>query len=147
MLPFHLKALVIAALAGLVTRLVLGGFFETFLVVLLALLIAVAIGFARRKATAYTITDRRLNVRRGLISREIQETRLDRIGNVSYRQGPLQRLLRIGDIDFETSSSDNGYNFVFAGVADPASVVHKWPQKRSRPPTGKDNEGAGRDQT
>jgi uncharacterized membrane protein YdbT with pleckstrin-like domain len=56
------------------------------------------------------------------ISREIQETRLERVQNVNYRQSVYQRLMQIGDVDFDTAATDD-YNFVFAGVADPGDVV------------------------
>ena len=82
------------------------------------------IGFVKRVATTYTITNRRLNIKRGIISREIQETRLERVQNVNYRQSVYQRLMQIGDVDFDTAATDD-YNFVFAGVADPAEVVHR----------------------
>ena len=82
------------------------------------------IGFVRRVATTYTITDRRLNIKRGIASREIQETRLERVQNVNYRQSVYQRLMQIGDVDFDTAATDD-YNFVFVGVADP---------ERRRPP-------------
>ena len=32
-------------------------------------------------------------------------------------------MLQIGDVDFDTAAGDD-YNFVFAGVAEPADVVH-----------------------
>ena len=82
------------------------------------------IGFVKRVATTYTITDRRLNIRRGIVSREVQETRLERVQNVNYRQSVYQRLMQIGDVDFDTAAGDD-YNFVFAGVADPGDVVHQ----------------------
>jgi uncharacterized membrane protein YdbT with pleckstrin-like domain len=75
-------------------------------------------------ATTYTITNRRLNIKRGIISREIQETRLERVQNVNYRQSVYQRIMQIGDVDFDTAATDD-YNFVFAGVADPSEVVHR----------------------
>ena len=74
-------------------------------------------------ATRYTITNRRLNIKRGIVSREVQETRLERVQNVNYSQSVFQRLLQVGDVDFDTAAGDD-YNFVFAGVADPADVVH-----------------------
>jgi uncharacterized membrane protein YdbT with pleckstrin-like domain len=74
-------------------------------------------------ATTYTITNRRLNIKRGIVSREIQETRLERVQNVNYRQSVYQRLMQIGDVDFDTAATDD-YNFVFVGVANPAEVVH-----------------------
>ena len=82
------------------------------------------IGFVKRVATTYTITDRRLNIKRGIVSREIQETRLERVQNVNYSQCVYQRLMQIGDVDFDTAAGDD-YNFVFYGVARP---------RRRRPP-------------
>ncbi len=78
----------------------------------------VLIGFIKRVATTYTITDRRLNIKRGIVSREVQETRLERVQNVNYKQSVYQRLMQIGDVDFDTAAGDD-YNFVFYGVADP----------------------------
>ena len=46
----------------------------------------------------------------------------------------LQRLLQIGDVDFDTAAGDD-YNFVFSGVADPAEVVHMVDQATHRPGT------------
>ena len=87
-------------------------------------MITVLVGFLKRVATTYTITDRRLNIKRGIISREIQETRLERVQNVNYSSRVYQRMMQIGDVDFDTAASDD-YNFVFAGVADPEEVVHQ----------------------
>ncbi|MBK5111750.1 MAG: PH domain-containing protein, partial [Thermoleophilia bacterium] len=76
-----------------------------------------------RMATTYTITDRRLNIKRGIFARDIQETRLERVQNVSYSQTVFQRILQVGDVDFDTASSDSENEFVFNGVADPQNVV------------------------
>lgn len=123
-LGFYLKGIVVAAIAGLLTELLASGSAAVFLVVLVVLALTLLIGFARRAATTYTITSRRLNIRRGVVSREIQETRLERVQNVSCRQSLYQRLMRIGDVDFDTAASDD-YNFVFAGVSNPDEVVHR----------------------
>ena len=129
-LAFYLKGLLLAAVLGVIvalaTRLIDDDVNEglVFIVVLVAIALTVLIGFIKRVATTYTITDRRLNIKRGLISREIQETRLERVQNVNYRQSALQRMLGVGDVDFDTAAGDD-YNFVFNGVADPADVVHR----------------------
>ena len=125
MLDFYIKGIIAAALLGLALQLIFGNSGTTFLVILVAVAATVVIGFVRRMATTYTITDRRLNIKRGIIAREIQETRLERVQNVNYRQGVFQRLMQIGDVDFDTASTGDDYNFVFAGVADPADVVHR----------------------
>ena len=121
-LGFYLKGALVAIVLGFIANLIDGGA-TTFVVVLVILALTVLIGFVKRVATTYTITDRRLNIKRGIISREIQETRLERVQNVNYRQSVYQRLMQIGDVDFDTAATDD-YNFVFVGVADPGDVVH-----------------------
>jgi len=123
-LGFYLKGVLIAALAGVVFKLFGAGSGSVFLVVLAIIALTVLIGFLKRVATTYTITDRRLNIRRGIVSREVQETRLERVQNVNYQQSIYQRLMQIGDVDFDTAAGDD-YNFVFYGVADPGDVVHR----------------------
>jgi len=123
-LGFYLKGIVVAAIAGVVAKLFGAGSGTVFLVVLVIIGLTVLIGFVKRVATTYTITDRRLNIKRGIVSREVQETRLERVQNVNYRQSVYQRIMQIGDVDFDTAATDD-YNFIFAGVADPADVVHQ----------------------
>jgi uncharacterized membrane protein YdbT with pleckstrin-like domain len=122
-LGFYLKGALVAVVLGFVADLVWGGG-ATFAVVLAVLALTVLVGFVKRVATTYTITNRRLNIKRGILSKEVQETRLERVQNVNYRQSVYQRLMQIGDVDFDTAASDD-YNFVFAGVAGPGDVVHK----------------------
>jgi uncharacterized membrane protein YdbT with pleckstrin-like domain len=121
-LGFYLKGLLIAVILGIIAKLVASDG-TAFLVILVVLALTVLIGFVKRVATTYTITDRRLNIKRGIVSKEVQETRLERVQNVNYRQSVYQRLMQIGDVDFDTAASDD-YNFVFVGVADPSGVVH-----------------------
>jgi uncharacterized membrane protein YdbT with pleckstrin-like domain len=123
-LGFYLKGILVAAIAGVIAKLFGAGSGTVFLVVLVVIGLTVAIGFVKRVATTYTITDRRLNIKRGIVSREVQETRLERVQNVNYRQSVYQRLVQIGDVDFDTAATDD-YNFIFAGVADPGDVVHR----------------------
>jgi len=49
---------------------------------------------------------------------------LERVQNVNYRQSVYQRIVQIGDVDFDTAASDD-YNFVFSGVGDPGEVVER----------------------
>lgn len=120
-LGFYLKGALVAVILGVIANLVDGGA-SAFVVILVVLALTVVIGFVKRVATTYTITDRRLNIKRGIVSKEVQETRLERVQNVNYRQSVYQRLMQIGDVDFDTAASDD-YNFVFAGVANPGEVV------------------------
>ncbi len=120
-LGFYLKGVLVAVILGVIAKLVKDDG-TAFLVILVVLAVTVLAGFVKRVATTYTITDRRLNIKRGIISKEVQETRLERVQNVNYRQSVYQRLMQIGDVDFDTAASDD-YNFVFSGVANPGEVV------------------------
>src|SRR5258708_1568592 len=119
-LAFYFKGLLIAIVAGVIAK-IASGTSAVFPVVLVILALTVLVGFIKRVATTYRITDRRLNIKRGIVSREVQETRLERVQNVNYRQSVYQRMMQIGDVDFDTAATDD-YNFVFAGVADPSEV-------------------------
>ncbi len=139
-LGFYLKGILVAAILGVIVKLFGASSSTVFLIVLVVIGLTVLIGFVKRVATTYTITDRRLNIRRGIVSREVQETRLERVQNVNYRQSVYQRLMQIGDVDFDTAAGDD-YNFIFAGVADPGDVVHRVDQATGASAAG--SEGLG----
>ena len=128
-LDFYIKGILVTAVVCLLVAVgtnIFGDETETGLVSIIALVgvaLTILIGFIKRVATSYTITNRRLHIKRGIVSRTIQETRLERVQNVNYQQSVLQRVLQIGNVDFDTAAGDD-YNFVFAGVSDPADVVH-----------------------
>ncbi|HTR74604.1 MAG TPA: PH domain-containing protein [Solirubrobacterales bacterium] len=120
---FYLKGIVIAIILGVIAKLV-SSTGAVFGVIIVVLGLTLLIGFFKRWSTTYTITTRRLNIKRGIISREIQETRLERVQNVNYSQSAYQRIMQIGDVDFDTAASGD-YDFIFYGVADPGDVVHR----------------------
>lgn len=122
-LAFYLKGLLIGLIVAVIAKLLGEGFVSVFIIILAALGIAVLLGFVKRMATVYTITNRRLNIKRGIFARDIQETRLERVQNVNYGQTVFQRMLRVGDVDFDTAASDSDNLFVFNGVANPEEVV------------------------
>ena len=121
-LGFYLKGLAIAIVLGIIAKLV-SSTTSVFVVVLVVLALTLLAGFLKRWATTYTITSRRLNIKRGIVSREIQETRLERVQDVNYSQSVYQRIMQIGDVDFNTAASGGDYDFIFYGVADPGDVV------------------------
>jgi uncharacterized membrane protein YdbT with pleckstrin-like domain len=123
-LDFYLKGLLVTAVICLAVKLITDEAGTTTVVAVVGVAATILIGFIKRVATSYTITDHRLHIKRGIVSRDIQETRLERVQNVNYQQGVFQRVLQIGDVDFDTAAGDD-YNFIFAGVADPADVVHQ----------------------
>ena len=128
-LDFYIKGILLTAAICLLVALgtnIFGDETESGLVSIIALVgvaLTILIGFIKRVATSYTITNRRLHIKRGIVSRTIQETRLERVQNVNYQQSVIQRMLQIGNVDFDTAAGDD-YNFVFSGVSDPADVVH-----------------------
>ena len=79
-------------------------------------------GFLKRMATVYTITNQRLRIKRGILSNAVQQTRIDRVQNVNTDQSVLQRVLRVGTVDFDTAGTDDS-DFTFAGVSSPSKVV------------------------
>ena len=129
-IAFYIKGLFLVVLACFAVALVTSianDKVDSGLVILIAVLgtgVVVLAGFIKRITTSYTITNRRLHIKRGIVSRDIQETRLERVQNVNYNQSILQRILQVGDVDFDTAAGDD-YNFIFAGVADPDEVVER----------------------
>jgi uncharacterized membrane protein YdbT with pleckstrin-like domain len=118
-----LVVLVIAAVVALITAIgdgVEGGAVGGVVVVGFALVVLV--GFVRRIATVYTITNQRLRIKRGILSKKVQQTRIDRVQNVNTDQSVLDRILRVGTVDFDTAGTDDS-DFTFDGVSSPARVV------------------------
>jgi uncharacterized membrane protein YdbT with pleckstrin-like domain len=121
-LGFYLKGAAVGAAAGVLAALLNDGAGLGVVVFVIVLAVTILVGFIRRVATIYTITDRRLNIKVGIIARKVQETRLQRVQNVNFNQGVYERLMQIGDVEFTTAGSDES-NFVFAGVGQPEEVV------------------------
>lgn len=84
--------------------------------------VSVLSGLLQRLSTRFVITDQRLYIKRGVLSRFEQQTRLERVQDVSTVQSPLMRLLQIGTVNFDTASNEND-KFRFEGVEDPQDVV------------------------
>jgi uncharacterized membrane protein YdbT with pleckstrin-like domain len=119
-----LVAVLLGALAGVISAIAsgkvsVGWVVAAVLVVFVMMLIA---GLIKRIQTTYTITNRRLTIDTGLLSRELHETRLERVQNVNSRQSMLERMLRVGTVDFDTAAGAE-YDFKFRGVAEPHQIV------------------------
>lgn len=120
---FYLAGIGIAIGIGIVVKLVE----STGVALLIAgaiVAITVIAGLIKRIATVYTISDRRLNIKHGIVARKVQETRLQRVQNVNFTQSVYERIMQIGDVDFDTAGTDDS-GFVFAGVAQPEQVVER----------------------
>lgn len=126
-LGFYLQGLLFMALAAGVAALVtvIGNGFAAGTVVLVAIaafVVVLFVGFVKRVATTYTITNQRLHIRRGIVARKIQQTRIERVQNVNINQSVIDRLLQVGKVDFDTAGTDDS-DFTFAGVSQPEEVM------------------------
>jgi uncharacterized membrane protein YdbT with pleckstrin-like domain len=111
-------ALVVAVIVVLVTSVVTGALVGA------ALLAGVLLyGLVKRMATVYMVSTQRLYIRRGILSKRVQQTRIDRVQNVNTDQSFLERILQVGTVDFDTAGSDDS-EFRFVGIADPGEVVN-----------------------
>jgi uncharacterized membrane protein YdbT with pleckstrin-like domain len=111
-------AVAIAVVVGLLTSVAIG-------LLTAAALVAAVLGFGllKRTATTYLVSTQRLYIRRGMLNRHVQQTRIDRVQNVNTEQSLRERLLRVGTVDFDTAGTDDS-EFRFVGIAEPGGVVN-----------------------
>ena len=113
----HVKALllpavaliVLAAVAGFLSSFPTGGARPLLLVVIwalaaLAALRVVVVPFLRWLSTTYTLTDRRLITRTGIVSRRGHDIPLSRVVDVVYEHGLVDRLLGCGTLVISDAS-------------------------------------------
>ena len=109
--------IVVAVIVALITSVGIG------VIVGVVLLAAVlVIGFVRRMTTTYMVSNQRLYIRRGLLAKRVQQTRVDRVQNINTQQRLRDRLLRVGTVDFDTAGTDDS-EFRFVGIANPGGVA------------------------
>lgn len=95
------------------------------LISILLVVLVVAFDVVRRYATFYAVTNQRLRVRRGILARNEQTARFDRVQNVDISQSLMDRVMHVGTVDFDTAGSgEESSNFRFEGIADPQALVH-----------------------
>lgn len=93
------------------------------LITLIGVGLAIGLAWIIRLGTYYTVTDRRLIVRHGILSRRERSASLERIQNVNTEQGVVARALNFGDIQFDTAGSEHGdADLTLYGVNDPHSL-------------------------
>ena len=112
-----LAALAVAVVVALAAAIAIGVAVGAALVALVLI-----VGFIKRMATRYMVSTQRLYIRRGILSRRVQQTRIDRVQNVNTDQSLLERILHVGTVDFDTAGSEDS-DFSFVGIADPGGVV------------------------
>uniref|UniRef100_A0A6J5ZZA2 Unannotated protein n=1 Tax=freshwater metagenome TaxID=449393 RepID=A0A6J5ZZA2_9ZZZZ len=118
---FYLGGLAIAFAVGLLWWLVASHFWA---VVVFAAIVGatIVVGLVKRVFVTYTITSDRLSIQRGVLAKRVEQTRIDRVQNVSTSQSALDRIFRVGTVDFDTAGSDSA-NLRFDGVDDPPAVA------------------------
>jgi uncharacterized membrane protein YdbT with pleckstrin-like domain len=117
-------AVAAGAVAGVITAIAAGHVEVGWIVVAVAavfVLLAI-IGQIRRIQTTYAITNQRLTIETGIVSRRMRQTRLERVQNVNTSQSLAERVLHIGTVDFDTAGEAD-YDFSFRGVGDPRGIV------------------------
>ena len=117
-LSFYLGGVAGAAVVGVIVGL-LSGFVLGVIVAAALLGLVIVFGLVKRMSTVST---QRLYIRRGLLSKREQQTRIDRVQNVNTEQSLRDRVLRVGTVDFDTAGSDDS-EFRFVGIANPGEVV------------------------
>ena len=122
LISFYALGIGLAALVVVVLGLLVGSWGAAVAVAAVIAGLTLVIGYLRRVSTKYLITTQRLRISRGIVSKKVQETRLERVQNVNYQQGVLDRLLGVGTVDFDTAGSDDS-EFRFAWVNEPEQVV------------------------
>jgi uncharacterized membrane protein YdbT with pleckstrin-like domain len=121
LLSFYVTAVVGAVAVAVLVGLVIGtGAGVVAGVVLVAAVLVV--GFVKRMATVYLVTSQRLHIRRGILARRAQQTRINRIQNVNTEQTVIDRIVRVGTVDFDTAGTDDS-EFRFVRIASPGVVV------------------------
>jgi uncharacterized membrane protein YdbT with pleckstrin-like domain len=121
LLSFYLGGVVGAAVIAVVVAL-LASVLVGVLVAVAVLALVLLLGFVKRMATTYMVSSQRLYIRRGILSKHLQQTRIDRVQNVNADQRLRDRILRVGTVDFDTAGTDDS-DFRFVGIASPGEVV------------------------
>jgi uncharacterized membrane protein YdbT with pleckstrin-like domain len=121
LLSFYIGGIVVAVVIGVVVALI-AGTWTGVLVGAVVVGLLLVFGFVKRMSTTYLVSTQRLYIRRGLLAKRMQQTRIDRVQNVNTAQSLRERLLRVGTIDFDTAGTDDS-EFRFVGIANPSTVV------------------------
>jgi uncharacterized membrane protein YdbT with pleckstrin-like domain len=127
MLSFHVKWFAITLVAfGLLLLVRTIGVDLSYPVIVVVLIAGIGVtilsGWLQRFFTQYTITTKRLTIRSGILSKTESSTNVDRIQNITVKQSPVDRIMKVGSIDFDTAGDNAGDRFSFIGVNDPQDL-------------------------
>lgn len=105
-------------------------FLVFFILILIAAPLGLITGWARWRASSYAITDRRVLMSYGILSRSVVDCTFDKIQNVGLNQGVVARLYGYGDVVFQTAglmatqprAVRRGGGVYWLGVKDPVNT-------------------------
>src|SRR3954452_20807706 len=120
-LSFYVKGLGVAIVLGAILLFAVSTAAGVVAFVVVMGLVILA-GLVKRIATRYVISTERLNIRTGLLSKHVQQTNIDLVQNVNTEQTFMDRILRVGSVDFDTAGTDDS-DFTFHGVSNPSGIV------------------------
>jgi membrane protein YdbS with pleckstrin-like domain len=91
------------------------------LLVSLLRLARVVLRYLQLKTTRYRLTNQRLTIESGLVSKRVDDVDLRSVQDVALAQSPLERILGVGRLEI-VSSDPTRPRLTLTGIADPASV-------------------------
>src|SRR3954449_7467640 len=124
LMTFYVGGIVLAALVVVVLGILADDLGLSIAIAAVIVALTFVIGFVRRVGTKYLLTTQRLRITRGIVRKSVQETRLDRVQNVNYNQGVLDRMFGVGTVDFDTAVTDDS-EFRFEWINNPEHVVRR----------------------
>jgi uncharacterized membrane protein YdbT with pleckstrin-like domain len=130
MLAFYIKWGFVALLPGVIGQIVASASsadkyrWDLWLITIVLLLLVLFAGWLKRIGTHYTVTNQRINIRQGILSRSDHSTGYERLQNVKTYQSLLERMLKVGLVDFDTAAGGD-FDFKFAGVENPEDLARQ----------------------
>src|SRR3954451_2424823 len=122
LMTFYVAGIVLAAAVVIVVGFLIDEMGIAIAIAAVIVVLTLLIGFLRRVGTKYLLTTQRLRISRGIVRKNVQETRLERVQNVNYNQGVIDRMLGVGTVDFDTAGTDDS-EFRFEWINDPETDV------------------------
>jgi uncharacterized membrane protein YdbT with pleckstrin-like domain len=84
-----------------------------------------AFWYARMNATALVVTNRRVILETGAVTRQASEFALDAVTDIEARQGFLCRMLNVGDLIITTGTNSDKRQMVMMAVEQPLAVADR----------------------
>jgi uncharacterized membrane protein YdbT with pleckstrin-like domain len=89
--------------------------------ILIILIISFLLALARLRSTIYTVTNQRVMIETGMVSKNLSEIDLRYIDDTQFHQGLTDRMLGIGNVTI-ISSDRSTPTYVLRGIRDPRAL-------------------------